>query len=215
MTHPLRLVPLIPQQRAPEPPVRDVARDEMIESRRKLALLIGHDYCNKRGLDPQAREEVLADALEGLVRAIDAFDPDRGVKLNTYLKIRVLGAILDGARSRHHLKRGQKPDADVLAMRRPVSLDALAAEGFDSADGFDPFAAVDDLDEQRHLMALAHQVIAHHLTPVQRIVLTGHLLDGRTLTDIARELGVSHAACSQTLKIALTRMRWHMKDARS
>lgn len=212
MTTPLRLIPGIPQQRTP---IRDVARDEMIESRRKLALLIGHDYCTKRGLDPQAREEVLADALEGLVRAIDAFDPDRGVKLNTYLKIRVLGAILDGARSRHHLKRGQKPDVDELAMRRPVSLDALSAVGFDSADGFDPFAAVDDLDEQEQLMALAHEVIQKHLTPVQRLVLTGHLLDGRTLTDIARELGVSGAAVGQTLKLALTRMRWHMKDARA
>lgn len=211
MTTPLRLIQGIPEQRTP---IRDLARDEMIESRRKLAILIGHEYCNKRGLDPQAREEVLADALEGLVRAIDNFDPDRGVKLNTYLKIRVLGAILDGARSRHHLKRGQKPAADVMAMRRPVSLNALSAAGFDTADGFDPYAAVDDLDEQQHLMGLAHQVIAHHLSPQQQIVLQGHLLDGRTLTDLAHEMGVSAAAVGKTLQTALTRMRWHMKDTR-
>jgi RNA polymerase sigma factor (sigma-70 family) len=203
MTSPLRAVPEI----------RDVARDEMIESRRKLALLIGHDYCNKRGLDPQAREEVLADALEGLVRAVDAFDPDRGVKLNTYLKIRVLGAILDGARSRHHLKRGQT--AELIPMQRPVSLDRLTASGFDAADNHDPFEAVDDLDEQQQLMGLASQVMALHLTPVQRTVVQGHLLDGRSLSDIAGELGVSTVQCSRLLKLALTRMRWHMKDART
>jgi RNA polymerase sigma factor (sigma-70 family) len=207
----------VPRQRQPrawERPLRDLAREEMIESRRLLAYTIANEYCDRRGLDLAVREEVEADALVGLVRGIDAYDPSRGVKLNTYLGIRIRGAILDGARSRHHLKRGQT--AEVEQMRRPLQLDALDASCASMlADEFDPYAAVDELDEQRQLMALAHQVIAHHLTAVQRKVVQGHLLDGRTLTDIAGELDVSVAACSQALRHGLTRLRWHMKDARS
>ena len=190
------------------------ARGDLIESRRLLAYRMAHDYCDRRGLDGQIREEVCADALEGLVKAIDAYNPDLGVKLNTYLKIRVLGAILDGARGRYHLRR-RRPDPDLPSSKPPVSLDAMSDAGFDVADSFDPFSAVDDLDEQNQLMALAHEVIQKHLTPVQQRAVKGHLLDGRTLTDIARELGVSVAAVSSALKLGLTRMRWHMKDARS
>jgi RNA polymerase sigma factor (sigma-70 family) len=210
----LRLRPLtglIPQQRQP---TLDQARHDLIESRRKLALAIGNEYCNSRGLDPDARSEVLADALVGLVRGIDGFNPDVGVKLNTYLGIRIRGAILDGARSRYHLKRGDRPSEDVVPLQRATSLDAFTAAGGDVTDSSDPYADVDDRDEQQQLMAAAEDVMARYLSPVQQTVVRGHLLDGRALTDLARQIGVSHTTCQKTLKNALTLMRWHMKDTR-
>ena len=44
-------------------------------------------------------DDLVGAGMEGLVRAIDSFDPNKGIKFNIYAKVRIRGAILDELRA--------------------------------------------------------------------------------------------------------------------
>ena len=67
----------------------------------------------------QDREDILAFAHDGLVKAIQNFDPEAGAKFETYATRRIPGAIIDGQRKQDPLPR---------AMRRKVKVVQSAIE---------------------------------------------------------------------------------------
>ncbi|MDY0322455.1 MAG: FliA/WhiG family RNA polymerase sigma factor [Candidatus Carbobacillus sp.] len=82
------------------------------------------------------REDVLSFAMEGLFQAIRRFDPQRGLKFETYATWRIRGAIYDGLREDDPLTRGlrdkQKRIEQAQAeleqkMMRPVDTYALSS----------------------------------------------------------------------------------------
>lgn len=95
-----------------------------------------------RRLWPRVTADELASAgYEGLIGAVTAFDPSRGVKFETYCRQRIVGAIRDwqreidplgrsgrnferamsSAEERYHAERGQAPTSTELARQMGIS----------------------------------------------------------------------------------------------
>ncbi|MCX8028543.1 MAG: FliA/WhiG family RNA polymerase sigma factor [Brevinematales bacterium] len=88
-------------------------------------------------------DDLIGWGIDGLIDAIDRFDPDRGVKFKTYAIIRIRGAIYDKLREMDWIPRsvrqiekeyqkafselqyelGEKPSEDMIAERLGVSLE--------------------------------------------------------------------------------------------
>jgi RNA polymerase sigma factor for flagellar operon FliA len=69
-------------------------------------------------------EDLVSYGVIGLIKAIERFDPGRGVLLKTYAEHRIRGAILDGARAMDWLPRGAR-QRERLAQRSALAADDL------------------------------------------------------------------------------------------
>jgi RNA polymerase sigma factor for flagellar operon FliA len=83
------------------------------------------------------REELIQSGIFGLIDAIDRFDPQKGVKFETYAILRIRGAVIDELRSRDWIPRGRRKlarevqaAADELeaALGRRATVDEIAKE---------------------------------------------------------------------------------------
>src|SRR5919197_432279 len=103
-------------------------------------------------------DDVLSAGTVGLLHAIDRFDPDQGVRFETYALQRIRGAIIDTIRSLSPLSRG--------AGRRARLLDetaAMLAQRFGRAPTQDELArelGVDHAELGRMLLESAHVIIS-------------------------------------------------------
>ena len=80
------------------------------------------------------REELIQSGIFGLIDAIERYDPEKGVKFETYAILRIRGAVIDELRSRDWVPRSKRKMAREVA--------AVACE-LESRDGKVP--TVDDL----------------------------------------------------------------------
>lgn len=62
----------------------------------------------------QDREEILSDALMGLVKAASAWQSEKGVPFKSYASLKILGAIKDGLRKREREKNKKIVSLDVF-----------------------------------------------------------------------------------------------------
>lgn len=61
------------------------------------------------------------EAMVGLIRAVDTFDPDRGASFKTWVEVKVKGAILDAIRKQWHpVHLSEKANGEYLAYERAV-----------------------------------------------------------------------------------------------
>jgi RNA polymerase sigma factor FliA len=103
-------------------------------------------------------DDVLSAGTVGLLHAIDRFDPDQGVRFETYALQRIRGAIIDTIRSLSPLSRG--------AGRRARLLDetaALLAQRFGRAPTQEELArelGVDQSELGRMLLESAHVIVS-------------------------------------------------------
>ena len=103
-------------------------------------------------------DDVLSAGTVGLLHAIDRFDPDQGVRFETYALQRIRGAIIDTIRSLSPLSRG--------AGRRAKLLDettAVLAQRFGRAPTQEELAAelgVDMAELGRMLLESAHVIVS-------------------------------------------------------
>jgi len=103
-------------------------------------------------------DDVLSAGTVGLLHAIDRFDPDQGVRFETYALQRIRGAIIDTIRSLSPLSRG--------AGRRARLLDettALLAQRLGRAPTQDELArelGVDQAELGRMLLESAHVIVS-------------------------------------------------------
>jgi len=103
-------------------------------------------------------DDVLSAGTVGLLHAIDRFDPDQGVRFETYALQRIRGAIIDTIRSLSPLSRG--------AGRRARLLDettAMLAQRLGRAPTQDELArelGVDQIELGRMLLESAHVIVS-------------------------------------------------------
>ncbi len=57
------------------------------------------------------REGLFGAGVEGLMQALERFDPSRGVPFDAYARVRIRGAVQDELRTYDHLTRGQRQHA--------------------------------------------------------------------------------------------------------
>lgn len=172
-------------------------------------------------------------AAEGLLQAIDRFDPERGVPFEAYAGRRISGAVMDGvAASSESRRRGtfrSRLRAERLRSLRPAAvdrltssqaLDALAALAAELAVGF----ILDDaaVAQAGHVASIgpnAYESLAwaettrrivsavQALPEHERQVVRMHYLEGLEFARIADTLSLSRGRISQIHAAALGRLR--------
>jgi RNA polymerase sigma factor for flagellar operon FliA len=137
------------------------------------------------------------------LHGIDRFDPEQGVRFETYALQRIRGAIIDTIRSLSPLSRG--------AGRRARMLDetaALLAQQLGRAPTQEELArelGVDIGELGRMLLESAHVIVS--LPPRDRLVLNLYYHEELTLKEISRVIEVSESRVSQIHTAAVMKLR--------
>ena len=172
----------------------------------------------------------------GLLDAVERFDPDRGIKFETFSFRRIIGAILNGIRSLSEqqeqiaarqqlmatrvqsLKRGANVPDDVeglfchlaeLAIGLAIGFVLEGTGMFESADSAyteNPYSRT----EVRQLQTLVRDCVGK-LRDNERQVITYHYLQQIGFDEIARTLGLSRGRISQIHKAGLKSLNHHMR----
>jgi len=170
-------------------------------------------------------------AYEGLLHAIDRFDPLRGIPFGAFARRRILGSISDGAsrmnevdaqysyRRRVEAERARSLTADTAA--DPVRSLAALVTGFaiglmlegtslvEPADGADHRPDPYDSLALRELLSLLAREVARLPDREARIV-RHHYEDGVSFAQIAQLLGISRGRVSQLHASAIARLRTYL-----
>ena len=165
-------------------------------------------------------DDLVAFGFGGLLEARQRFDPARGVRFQTFAYHRVRGAMLDGVRKMAYLPRRAherlRESAETPPTARPTAaptpLDKVFARVSAGLTTAGPLhgSLGDESPEQellkdesitRLLGALAG------LSDRQRKLVRGYYFEGRSLDDIAGELGISKSWASRLHTSALAELR--------
>jgi RNA polymerase sigma factor for flagellar operon FliA len=160
------------------------------------------------------RSDVEQFGMLGLIDAVQRFDATRGTHLWGFAEPRVRGAIIDGLRLdawprslRRARRRLEDPTdsgaipADML--RRIAAVESIAAsvQSHDLPDWVYGVSVATDQQEDIHrnqVAALVDHALTH-LRPRDRFVVMEYYAGGRTMLDIAHEIGVNESRVSQLL----------------
>jgi RNA polymerase sigma factor for flagellar operon FliA len=87
------------------------AREDMIVRNLPLVTFIVGKMADASGASPIDREDAIAYGTEGLIQAVDNYDPERGVTFASFAIRRIRGAILDAIRRNDLLPRSLRKGA--------------------------------------------------------------------------------------------------------
>lgn len=90
------------------------AREEMIVRNLPLVTFIVGKMADEAGAGPIDREDAIAYGTEGLIQAVDNYDPTRGVTFASYAIRRIRGSILDAVRRNDLLPRSLRKGARAI-----------------------------------------------------------------------------------------------------
>lgn len=184
-------------------------------------------------------EDLIAYGYTGLLQARERFEPSRGVRFTTFAYYRVRGAILDGVRTmarlprRVHAARKAAEALDMVAEAAgqarasaptPPDLGAtlgamdeilgkysaafmIAAVGQQEDEGAEP-ESLAIAGEDRERVSAAIEALPER----ERLVITGHYFQDRTLEEIGASLGISKSWCSRLHSRALGLLRTYLQD---
>lgn len=174
---------------------RQALRNTLIEQNLPLV-----DYCIRDvRVSPDLREDVLQAGREGLIGAVDRYDPDERAAFGTYARSRIIGQMLHYLRDqgssirlpRHH--HGE-PHLEIVSLDQaaePISRDRQL------------LGAVDRVDLQRAL---------NHLSTVERQVIDLYLIEEWSQARIAARLGMTQVQVSRMLQRTLRELRGHLAN---
>ena len=174
--------------------------------------------------------ELVCAGAEGLLQAVERFDPTRGYRLSTFAVARIDGAIRDYLRREAAVPRSVTDTARRVASarirvesrigRRATSVEVAEELGVLMAEyqemaAWSAMAVVaypDDLpapgsEEPRRELALWLRDAVAALPPAERCVITLAYFEDRPAREIAAALGVSESRISQIRSRALARLR--------
>lgn len=200
---------------------------------RGLARSIARRGPHRRASDAEDTEHF---AYEGLLQAIDRFDPLRGVPFGAFARRRITGCIADGAarqtefaaqvvrRNRAERERLQALAPDNVAA--PDALSALSALVTDLAVGLlledagvarlheqeDARANVYDTLAMRELVAVLGAEVSR-LPEREATIIRLHYEDGVSFTHISELMQLSKGRISQLHRAALAKLKRKMRSA--
>lgn len=202
------------------------ARDRLIALYSPWARMVARDVYMRVRFLGDAWHDCTQNAFVGLLEAMDRFDPDRGIKFQSYARHRVRGSVFNGLR---HLReslaqRHGSQDQTLVIMDR---VESFEDEGFDPLEQFvstvaglglgflldvgsfpanhetsDAYAAL----EKGELGAAIANALGQ-LPDRDRSIITLHYYHHMPFVDIASHLGVTKGRVSQLHKRALEQLR--------
>ena len=205
---------------------RNVAmRNRLVEMYQPLARSVARrslDYA--RSISPAAvdLDDLESIAAEGLISAVERFEPDRGVPFKYYARLRVSGHIKDALRRYDYLTRRsrqqvsawldgrsddlseeQKRTAGRLSSQRPLP----TPEGPAELDSQQPQSSLPDQVEDEAIKPVLVNEILDTLSPPERAVIECRYLHGMSLSAIGVLLGVTESRACQIHLTAMRRLR--------
>src|ERR687884_395004 len=144
-------------------------------------------------------DDVLSAGTVGLLHAIDRFDPDQGVRFETYALQRIRGAIIDTIRSLSPLSRGAGRRAKLLDETTAALAQRLGRTPTQEE------SAADMLEENELVERLSAAI--ESLPPRDRLVLNLYYHEELTLKEISKVIEVSESRVSQIHTAAVMKLR--------
>lgn len=208
-------------------------RETLFMRYRGLARAIARRTSRARGPDKDDAEHF---AYEGLLQAIDRYDPLRGVPFSAFARRRILGSMTDGAARQSEVaaqaarrSRTERERLSLLAREAAASPDALATlsalvtdlavgllledAGYAAADTSpDAQSGVYDTLAMRELVAILRQAVAN-LPAREALIIRLHYEDGVSFTHIADLMQLSKGRISQLHRAALAKLKRKMRSA--
>jgi RNA polymerase sigma factor FliA len=175
-------------------------------------------------------DALISAGVEGLMQSIERFDPGRNLRFITYALQRIRGAMLDflrdeSANSRLYHRRAKMVDDFQKAAGHRLNDDEVYDHfGFvlrdNSCESLDePFSDRDKLADTLRGSAKVGEGLADctyllvGLNRRERLAVLMYYFDGRTMKEVAFELGVSESRVSQMFTDLLPRMRENFERA--
>jgi RNA polymerase sigma-B factor len=194
----------------------EATRHELVELHLPLAEYLARRFGN-RG---EPHEDLVQVATIGLIKAIDRFDPERGVAFSTYATPTIVGEI-----KRHFRDRGWT----IRVPRRLQEMQAVI-EGLESANAYSPLS-LDAPDPAGEVGAVIEQLgdtdealdavvdretvkpLLDQLDARAKKILLLRFFRNMTQSQIADELGISQMHVSRLLSRTLSELRQKLEEA--
>jgi RNA polymerase sigma factor FliA len=213
------------------------SRDQLVEHYEYLALTLANRRARLFGADAATRSDLRQAAIEGLLEAIDRYDPARNVPFSAYAKARINGALSDalarlterGAISSQTKKRDRERYRSIIDLATRGSMSpvdelaniavqlalALLLEGQELSDEGQVIVQENAFDSLawRQLSARLTDAVAM-LPDSERTVIVSHYHQEMLFADIATTRGVTPGRVSQLHKAALERLAKKMGKSR-
>jgi len=199
---------------------RDIpARNRLVESYRELADRIARGFAARRVVSGSGGVVELDDlvglAREGMIRAVETYDPGRGVPFEAYARVRVGGHVRDVLRDGDDLSRRDRQTVrayltgEPLEDRRSRRAARLVAERpLRSEAPVDAGEVPDDVEvEPAVLTRLEVEEMLRTLPPVEATVVEYRYLRGMSLSAIGATLALTESRVSQIHRVAIERLR--------
>lgn len=164
----------------------------------RVATAMHRSLPRSAGLDV---DDLVSDAMPGMIRALERFELDRGLKFTTFALLRVKGGIVDALRERDwvpRLERQRHGNGDAIV--QVTTLDTQASdhsEGWQEATYDDPDPRGDDF--WRH--------VCRGLSCRDRLILMLYWRLEMTMRDVGDHLGLSESRVSQIMSQLFERLR--------
>ena len=173
------------------------ARQEMVQGNLRLVLSVVQRFAG-RG---ENMDDLFQVGCIGLIKAIDNFDPAQNVRFSTYGREPKLSEIA--------ARVGQSPENVAMALESAVTPTSLYEPVY--SDGEDSFALLDQLrdatGEESWISDMMFRDTVRALTPRERRIIALRYLNGKTQTQVAKEIGISQAQVSRLEKAALNHIK--------
>ncbi len=151
-------------------------RRKLIESYAPLARYVV-DRLNLKPGPALEYDDLLSQAVVGLIDAVDRFDPARGIKFETYAYYRIRGAVMDMLRELDWLPRSVRQRESELTNAYLRLEDKLGRQPTDQEIASELGVTVEQLD------VLAHEVALQSMQSLDE-VMTGQQWEASTLADM-------------------------------
>ncbi len=181
------------------------SRDDLIRAGLQLARIIAGKYVRRSPMRRALADDIHSAGLEGLVRAVNKFDPARGVPFRAFAEPRIYGAILDFMRTEDHLTRhfrAKAKETGVSAWLAPLRIEE--SEELEPCD----LAAVDPSEfAARRETAAKIERAAAELPPRILRALMLRYRDDMTLEAIGEAMGYNESRACQVIGEAHAALR--------
>ena len=212
------------------------ARQQLIVNHLNLVRFLASKFKN-RG---EPLEDLVQVGTIGLIKAIDRFDPDRGLEFTTYATPTIMGEI-----KRHFRDKGwsvrvprrlqelsqkanqatedltrelqRSPSVEEIADRIGVSVDELL-EAMESSSAYSAVPLEGGgSDDDRDLEASDDRIVLEEaiadFAPREKDIIRMRFIDGLTQVEIAERLGISQVQVSRLLRRTLKRIQEKIEPA--
>ena len=197
-----------------------------------LAKSVARRHFYRRGVKRVEQADFEQFAFEGLLQAIDRFDPLKGVPFGSYARRRIVGSIADGMAKMSEIDAqiSQRHRIEQERLRSLATVETIAAEGdalaaladlavglalgmmlegtclVEGEGGVDPRPSAYESLEWRELQARLVKEVAQ-LPEKEAIIIRQHYDNGLSFGQIAELLELSRGRISQLHRSALERLR--------